>query len=407
MLRCKPGWQWLILACPVLAAGLAEPSYAQFSAQPLDAMTNAQPAAEAPAAAIPAGTDGAVPAAPAPSDPAAVVPAPTEAAAAPATEPPPAAAEALPSTAPDLPMPEGAGAEPVPSSLPTNREPAAPNPDVSFHSASRWNLSLMFNTADRSTIQKILDFLAQRQQSGSSSAPDPASEDERFNQLLDDIIDRVNPNAAATQSANPTIPAKPKIAEIPAFFLQSILYKSPQEWAIWLNGKKYTPWEKPTTFTIVNVNQRYAVLQWKTEALDEIAPNWNKRKNRNRYVTVDPKEGKVTFRLYPNQSFASRILDVVEGKVVTNPVVSPDADGKAANGAAVQDAPPPPVGPDVSTLPPPQTPGIFNSIFDKDAQGGDAATAADKVENVQNRERRAAERMQGIYDNFRRGGTAP
>jgi hypothetical protein len=157
--------------------------------------------------------------------------------------------------------------------------------------------------------------------------------------------------------------------EAPAFYLESIVFYKPNDWAIWINGTRITKNKPMPSVNVKQVTRKFVFLEWDTDKLDIINPSWrntgkidpegNYRFGDN--IIYEPFNQRVSFRLKPNQSMVSRRLEIVEGKVASE-TITPDAQqgaieseiDKILSGVA-GDAPPPAVPP--SPLPPSENQG--------------------------------------------------
>jgi hypothetical protein len=121
----------------------------------------------------------------------------------------------------------------------------------------------------------------------------------------------------------------------PQFFLSSILYRSQNDWAIWLNNIKIT--QDPETqkdIAVLAIDTQKVTLQWRPARMDKITDIGKSTDASG--VKLDFINGKVEFTLRGNQTFSSYSMSVVEGRVpqmtlqpknalATNPVAMPGA----------------------------------------------------------------------------------
>ncbi len=104
----------------------------------------------------------------------------------------------------------------------------------------------------------------------------------------------------------------------PTIYLNSIVYVSADDWAIWINGEKYSPNMPATAFTIDNVSERKVRLSWQTLDLDSTSPGWRSAvEMQEGNIEVNENAGLVTFTLYPNQTFIGRSMEIIEGRSMT------------------------------------------------------------------------------------------
>lgn len=174
-----------------------------------------------------------------------------------------------------------------------------------------WKISVMFGVTELRMITKILAAIEARrraQEMGEASL----NQDDVLRDIMADI-------GAGTAELEAEMLAKmPK--ESPAFFLNSIVYKSPDDWAVWVNGRKM---DKETTdgdLSIARVGKKSVAFVWHTEYLDFVAPDWSEAVADRKGVTVDADGMTVRFTLQPNQTFVVRAMQIVEGKAYGSPL---------------------------------------------------------------------------------------
>jgi hypothetical protein len=125
----------------------------------------------------------------------------------------------------------------------------------------------------------------------------------------------------------------------PQFFLDSLVYHSPDDWIIWVNGEKITnatPKEN-NNIHVVSIDADKATIAWFPLSMDKVLDVWKKFPNET--VEVDKKHGQVIFSLRPNQTFSSYVMKVLEGKVV--PVTVDAAQAEVFTPLSDQELPPP------------------------------------------------------------------
>jgi hypothetical protein len=137
----------------------------------------------------------------------------------------------------------------------------------------------------------------------------------------------------------------------PQFFLSSIMYHSPTDWAVWINGEKITQKEieNKSHLFVVDVNGQKVTLEWRPERMDKITDVAASTKNSTQNpVSVDLLNNKVEFTLKGNQTFTSYSMKIVEGRVSP---VTVDRSGQKIDLGAL---PPPssPAAPATPTMPP-------------------------------------------------------
>lgn len=146
------------------------------------------------------------------------------------------------------------------------------------------------------------------------------------------------------------------ITDSPVFYLNSILYFSPENWTIWINNQKIKYGDTNVRVSyggadqdsnadktlssleslvsnvqymdidIVDINGEEVSVIWKNSQLDKIFPEWrdqlkpvdgNSQQFLSNYrnIVVDKNSGNISFVLRNNQSMVSRVMKIVEGKI--------------------------------------------------------------------------------------------
>ena len=153
----------------------------------------------------------------------------------------------------------------------------------------------------------------------------------------------------------------PRVA--PAFFLNSVLYNTPQNWTIWLNSRRIRSGAKFPELEISKVDGDAVEFIWQTEQLDFISPEWEKKvmpidlkpgevvprftyQSKDGLIAVDRSRRFVRFTLGPHQTFISKSMRIVEGFVrstvvqTTNQVAMPAPGGSAPPSIQIQNPAP-------------------------------------------------------------------
>ncbi|MBI1274914.1 hypothetical protein GC177_02950 [bacterium] len=191
-------------------------------------------------------------------------------------------------------------------------------------------------------------------------------------------------------------PPPPAPTEAPAFYLSTIIYKGENKWAVWLRGYKFTPENlEDGTVTLINVTKQRATFEWIAEGLDVISPNWEEKVKDTKQVKVKDDKKTVVFSLFPNQSFVSRVMKVIEGKAESTPL-GDGKDQKTADGAAPADAGATPGDGRFDTQAPPTTPAAPEAANPPQApQAPDSVNAANaKAEKL----KQAEKAIKGLLD---------
>lgn len=115
----------------------------------------------------------------------------------------------------------------------------------------------------------------------------------------------------------------PSTARTPNFYLGSIMYFSPDQWAVWLNNKKYSKDKMINEVDLLGVQSDKVQMRWKVNSLDVIVPDWRSKLvlgnagnyiSRDNAVSINNAGTEITFTLRPNQSFLSSKMKIVEGR---------------------------------------------------------------------------------------------
>ena len=224
-----------------------------------------------------------------------------------------------------------------------------------------WGSSLMFNLSDRRKLQDVLDALErrrrlrERQQAG--DAIDEGTIIDNDN-IFEDILSQVNdeieslqgdingetdvaslptettitddgttvigdidPATSITpdQSGTQTYETERGPIRAPNMFLNSILYKSPDEWLLWVNDKQVTHEQTLAVagiedVEIVRITPTKIIMHWHSDDLDRILPEDKGSWPNHRQLAIHEQEGIVKLILYPNQGFVGRDMSLIEGR---------------------------------------------------------------------------------------------
>jgi len=101
----------------------------------------------------------------------------------------------------------------------------------------------------------------------------------------------------------------------PQFFLNSIVYNALDDWVVLINNQRFSArmLQEDPEIRILEVDNAKALIEWKPKNMKKVNESWENNKSDG--VIVDNVVGAVTFTLYPNQTFSSYAMRVVEGKV--------------------------------------------------------------------------------------------
>jgi hypothetical protein len=159
---------------------------------------------------------------------------------------------------------------------------------------------------------------------GEAVSDKPQTDDTAFNDLLGSL------NNKATVDVSP-------ITEFPSFYVSTIVYKSPSNWSLWLNGNRVTPKRVPAGIEVVAVSPTGAQFLWKPEKFLQFKAYWDdieagkvtkapaRSLSQASKVTFDKKNSAWVFTVKTNQTFASQYMAVLEGKHDAQSPVTPPA----------------------------------------------------------------------------------
>jgi len=164
---------------------------------------------------------------------------------------------------------------------------------------SLWSGSIMFSITDNRRVHELLN-------SKKAVKEKKQNTDEKDIEKLMETISIKSEDLAKL----------PK--EAPAFHLNSILYVAQDDWIIWINGKKISINDKDSFVKVKKVTKNHAVLYWESEYFIYINKKWDSASGDN--IEIDKKNHRVYFTLYPNQTFVTKTMEVVEGKKAGTPL---------------------------------------------------------------------------------------
>lgn len=166
------------------------------------------------------------------------------------------------------------------------------------------------------------------------------------NQTSQENLDKPK-DETKTADAKPNTPP-----EAPNFYLKSILYFSRDNWSLWLNKKMFSATTDRVfdNINLMHVTRYSASFLWKKAQIDLIYPNWkdvfinmedNKYVSPEKNIIIDSLTGDILFILKPNQTFSSKLLQIVEGpakNVAPTPQTAASTTAKTTkNQASAQD----------------------------------------------------------------------
>lgn len=171
--------------------------------------------------------------------------------------------------------------------------------------------TLMFDRKDIDGVNKIITALLsgiKQEEKKETTEKDGEEKENLLSNLLDQLGDKEQT-------------ALPKSYTFPSFYMSSVVYYSANDWAVWINGFKFSNRnnKKIPPLYVENISKTQATIVWFPakslhEGLKEIQ---GKNKKRDRFVSFDSTKGTFTFTLKPNETFVSGISSIKEGRVAS------------------------------------------------------------------------------------------
>lgn len=185
--------------------------------------------------------------------------------------------------------------------------------------SGRWKGSLMFPITDIRRLEEVMEAYE-------ASIANKDHDDD----FLKNLIESINTETPLEEGENIPQVVLPSIA--PSFYLSSIVYVSDNEWAVWIDGEKFTHNRDKNidkNLTITSVNKTSVELEWETKHIDHISPNWKHvMEETEQAISIVSKNGNIVrsgeqvestqiiyFTLHPNQTFVTNAMEIMEGKV--------------------------------------------------------------------------------------------
>ncbi len=183
--------------------------------------------------------------------------------------------------------------------------------------------SIMFSVEDVDSVNTIIRAISAGQLRNPDSQDVADDTTESTKDMLDEILNKI-PRVGQSE-------AVPTRIIYPSFFLSSIIYERPDEWAIWLNGFRLTNKMNKETdpLYVTEISPESVRITWKPDSvmllhLGSIAVQ---QKDDPDKVPIDAVNKSITFTLRPNQTFVSSILSVEEGRIPSVTVQLASAEG--------------------------------------------------------------------------------
>ncbi|MCC7259775.1 MAG: hypothetical protein IT567_01935 [Alphaproteobacteria bacterium] len=265
--------------------------------------------------------------------------------------------------------------------------------------------SIMYSGTDIENLKKVLAAYESRKQqeigagmaatpgSGVGAAGAGAGQGDGF---IDSLIQNIQGGQGAIESGGGA--GGGMAASAKSFYLDSIMYMSSGNWAVWINGRKFSHDEQESDdaaadIKIEDISREKVTFSWAVGNVDAISPHWQEKVAlmgdkgaSDSDITVDPKTQTVYVTLRPNQTFISRAMEIVEGRTGNYdpaPVPAP------AGASGVQDirnipigAPEPPESDDQSALPDKDMVAAVGALVGKKGQPVDERAIADGLTDI-------------------------
>lgn len=195
-------------------------------------------------------------------------------------------------------------------------DPIAENPDLILVPTSAGSTSILFSKRD---LDVLKGFLAMYDNPASIQKVEaPAEKKDDLLSLLGDIK-----QPGEKQEAAPL--------PLPNIYLGSIVYYSPSQWSVWINGKKIVNRFNAQTneYFVRRIANGEVEIVWRPASLLDTPGLWKQLTNNGKdplpNIEVDEAQGQITLRLRPNQTFLPRSLLIREGLIrPSNDVSVPD-----------------------------------------------------------------------------------
>ena len=123
----------------------------------------------------------------------------------------------------------------------------------------------------------------------------------------------------------------------PQFYLTSIVYHGPQQWAIWVNHHKITATKQNVipNLTVVNITRDYVKFSYRFAEDTQVQPE---SESADKRITIDQRNREVRVTLEPNQTFSLYSWRIFEGYMpLVKKRVEQAPAGRSALGSFVED----------------------------------------------------------------------
>lgn len=262
--------------------------------------------------------------------------------------------------------------------------------------------SIMYSGTDIENLKKVLAaYESSKQQESETGVATPGSGvgsagTGRGDGFVDSLIQNIQGNQGAIEGGGGAEGGMAASAR--SFYLDSIMYMSSGNWAVWINGKKISHDEQESDdasadIKIEDISREKVKFSWVVGNVDAISPHWQEKVAlvgdkgaSDSDIVVDPKTQTVYVTLRPNQTFISRAMEIVEGQTGN---YAPAPMSVPTGAPASQDirnipigAPEPPESDDQSALPDKDMVATIGALVGKKGQPVDERAIADGLTDI-------------------------
>lgn len=185
------------------------------------------------------------------------------------------------------------------------REIVSKNPDVLMEPMHLGKTSLMYNKDDMDIVLQALDLY---DHSARAQKDNAAPKKDFLGNLLSTLKHDDTPQTAVP-------------LPLPNLYLGSIVYYSPANWSVWINGRKLMNRNngQDNEFYVGRLSRSEVELIWKPTSLLDTPEIWRQMTDDGTHplpnITVDAENGRITLLLRPNQTFLPKSLAIREGLI--------------------------------------------------------------------------------------------
>lgn len=145
--------------------------------------------------------------------------------------------------------------------------------------------------------------------------------------------DTVAPVPMAPTDVSSTVSEIKEPLVYPVFYLASIVYHSPNDWSLWMSGRKITSGKNETDVSVLSISPNSATFIWRPSYSDTLlrrdraaayadATAYKNRLATSQSASLDKETGSIKFTLRENQTFVVGYFKIFEG-FVESPGLAP------------------------------------------------------------------------------------